>query len=398
MRLQLNRRAFWFSLATCGVAAGAEPATETPSAVTANASAHTALYADTDHVTVVTPVVAGEVENPAQGWKAEGQYLVDVVSAASVDIVSTASRRWTEVRQAGTISGSYAPHDLGIHASGAISREPDYTSLAGGARLTWDFAEKSHTLFAGYSHGHDTIGRAGTSFDVFSRKLNVDTLTAGVALTLNRSTALSLGSDLILENGDQSKPYRYIPMFSESVAGSIEKGASIDVVNQRRLQARPLEQLPDSRTRYALTARFGHRFDHGTLRVDERLYADSWSLHASTTEIRYYADLSRRFMVWPRLRFHAQDAVYFWRRAYVATFTSDGWDIPRYRTGYRELGPLATVTAGAGGSWAFGPHGRESTWTLVLQTDIAHTSFLDDLYVTARTASLTTLGVEGIFE
>ena len=175
---------------------------------------------------------------------------------------------------------------------------------------------------------HDTIGRAGTPFSVFSRSLFQHTIAGGVTLTLNRAMVLSLLSDLVIESGDQSKPYRYIPMFSADIAPTIGKGASIDVVNAARLQARPLEQLPDSRERYALTARFGYRFAHATLRADERVYTDTWRLHASTTEVRYIADLSSRFTVWPRVRAHVQNGVYFWNRAYVASFGPGGLTLP----------------------------------------------------------------------
>lgn len=411
MRLQLTHAIRFGVVLTTGTGAAFAQSQESPRdamassspaggrPITAHASLRTAAYTDTDHVTVVTPVVAGDVENPVAGWRAEGTYLVDAISAASVDIVSTASRHWREVRQAGSIGASFAPKDVGVHASGAISREPDYASLAGGARLTWDFADKSHTLLVGYAHDHDTIGRSGTSFDVFSHTLDVNTFDAGVTLTLNRATVLSLVSDLTLEKGDQSKPYRYIPMFSESVAPGIGKGASIDVVNANRLPERPLEHLPESRERYALTLRLGHRFDHGTLRLDERLYTDSWNLHASTTEIRYYADVSRRLTLWPRLRVNAQTPTYFWKRAYVSAIDAGGASsIPRYRTGDRELGPLATVALGVGSSFAFGASNRPSAWALVLQLDGIRTQFLDDLYVTSRTAGLASLGVEGAFE
>ena len=47
------------------------------------------------------PMIAASIENVTTGASIRGRYLVDVVSAASVDIVSTASRRWQETRQAG---------------------------------------------------------------------------------------------------------------------------------------------------------------------------------------------------------------------------------------------------------------------------------------------------------
>lgn len=367
------------------------------SSVAARASAHTTFYADTDHVTVVTPVADVEVHDGYSKWRARGQYLVDAISAASVDIVSTASQRWQEVRQAGSLAGGYKFGDVGAEASGAVSIEPDYASVAGGGTLTWDFADKNYTAIFGYALDHDTIGRAGTPFDVFSRSLFRHTLNAGVTLTLNPSTVLSIVSDFVIERGDQSKPYRYIPMFSPAVAPTIDKGAPIDLVNALRLPERPLEHLPERRERYAVTARFGHRFAASTLRVDERLYTDTWHLHASTTDVRYFVDLSRRFTVWPHVRAHAQSAVYFWRRAYVSTFAGATGSVPLYRTGDRELGPLATLTGGAGASLGIGGAADPNGWMLELQADFMGTDFLDDLYVTSRYAALVAGGLVGVF-
>jgi hypothetical protein len=390
MRLQL------VALCAALVSVPARPARA--DSVAARASAHTTFYADSDHVTVVTPVADAEIHDKYSKWHARGEYLVDAISAASVDIVSTASQRWQEVRQAGALDAGYSFGDVGAALSGAVSSEPDYLAIAGGANLTWDFSDKNHTLVLGYALDHDTIGRTGTPFDVFSRTLWQHTINAGITLTLNRAAVLSLVNDLVVERGDQSKPYRYIPMFSSAVAPTIEKGASIDVVNERRLPERPLERLPESRERYALTARFGYRFERSTLRVDERLYTDTWRLHAVTTDVRYFLDVSRRLTLWPHVRAHAQSSVYFWRRAYVSSFSGTTGTIPEYRTGDRELGPLATLTAGGGASFGIGSGDNPNGWMIELQADVMGTEFLDDLYVTSRGAALVAAGLVGVFQ
>jgi hypothetical protein len=410
MRLQLVATAWAIAAWMSVTSAAAEPATTEPappsvtpaaphpSTVITRVSAESTFYADSDHVTVFSPVATAEVSDVASTWQAQGTYLVDVISAASVDIVSTASQRWQEVRQAATLGAGYQWGDVGARVSAAVSREPDYVSNAAGTALTWRFADKAHLAIIGYSLDHDTIGRTGTSFDVFSQTLWQHDVSGGVTLTLNRSTVLSLLGDFVVESGDQSKPYRYVPMFDATVARTIEKGASIDVVNARREPERPLERLPDHRERAALTARLGYRLAHATLRLEERLYSDTWQLHASTTEIRYIADVSQRLTLWPRLRVHSQSSVYFWRRAYVSSAEGDTLRLPAYRTGDRELGPLVTVTAGMGANWRIGPLASRTTWSVELHGDLLRTQFLDDLYVTSRTGVVAAAGFTGVFE
>lgn len=360
---------------------------------TKRVSMEVAGYTDTDHVTVFTPSISGSVDNVTTGASIRGSYLVDVVSAASVDIVSTASRRWTEGRQAGSVEAEYKPHDFGVSIAGSTSSEPDYFSFGGGVTMTYDLLEKNLTLIGGYGYGHDTVGRSGTPFSVFSRDLNHGAFTAGVSGIVDRSTIVSGVLDVSLENGDSSKPYRYIPMFSAAEAAQVTPGASIDYVNAHRLAERPLEQLPLSRRKFALTGRLAHRFDSSTLRAEERVYYDSWGLAASTTDARWIFDLGRRFAVFPHLRFNIQKSVSFWQLAYVSN--GPGWDLPEYRTGDRELGPLMTVTGGGGIRTYLGPEAEPRRFAIGLSGDAGYTDYSNDLYLTSRTAFLMSLRFEG---
>jgi hypothetical protein len=356
-------------------------------------------YTDSDAVTVVTPTISGSVENPLSEWSVGGRYLVDVVSAASVDIVATASQAWREVRQEGSLSAAGKIGEVAVGASGGVSVEPDYVSGAGGGTLGFDFYEKNVTTIFGYSYGHDTIGRTGTPFSVFSRNVDRHSLNGGLTVIVNRSTLLALVTDVIIENGDQSKPYRYIPMFAPSTVARVPNGASIDVVNALRLPERPLEQLPLSRDRFALTARLAHRFTDSTIRLEERFYQDTWGLTATSTDLQYIIDLGRRVSIWPHARLHLQAPVTFWQRAYDVVYTPGGaWNIPALRTGDRELGPLRALTGGGGLRVAVGPDTDPTSWVIGLRGDAIYTGFLDDLYITQRTSGFGALTLDTVFE
>jgi hypothetical protein len=212
-------------------------------------------------------------------------------------------------------------------------------------------------------------------------------LRGGLAWVVDASSIAGLGVDFVIEGGDASKPYRYIPMFAPEVASGIPRGASIDTVNAERLPERPLEQLPLARERLAVTLHYAHRFSGSTLRLEERAYGDTWGLMATSTDAKWLVDLGSRFRWWPHARFHAQHAVSFWQRAYVSG-PGPGWDLPEYRTGDRELGPLWTAEGGTGIDWYLGPAVDVSRWALGLTADVMYTSFLDDLYVLDRIATL----------
>jgi hypothetical protein len=144
----------------------------------------------------------------------------------------------------------------------------------------------------------------------------------------------------------------------------------------------------------AFSGRLAHRWNTATLRLDERVYGDGWGLISSTTDARILADLGRRVIAWPHLRLHAQKSVDFWRRSYEATPAADGsFGPPRYRTGDRELGELATITVGAGLRWRLSADGAAPT-SVFLQIDGAYTRFADTLYITRRLALFSAVGLE----
>lgn len=352
-------------------------------------------YTDTDAVSVWSPAVGATVGNPLAGWSTTGTYMVDVVSAASVDVVSAASGRWREKRQAASLSGTLQPSTFGITTAGSVSYEPDYLSLTGGAQALVELANKNVTPSIGYSYGHDTAGRTGTPFSVYSLELQRHSFNGGLELVLDPTTLVTFVLDAVFERGHQEKPYRFLPMFLPGT--EMPAGASVAQVNAVRLPGRISENDPDSRNRFAFTGRVAQRLKGSTFVVSERLYADDWGLKATTTDLRLLFDLSRRVFLWTHVRGHIQSGVSFYNRVYIATVNGDTLNVPHYRTGDRELTPLVSGTAGVGLRWFIGSDRRPDTWSLVLQGEVTNTSFSDALFIQTRQAFFSALQVEAQF-
>lgn len=355
-------------------------------------------YTDSIDVHVLTPAVRGSVASPTGGWNVGANYLVDVVTAASPDVVSTASRRFHDVRHVVGLTGGYKPGRFGAQAFANYSQERDYISRTLGLTATGDFADKQVTPALGYSYTWDTIGRTGTSYDVFSRPFDTHEVTAGSTFVLTPTSLLVLGAGVALESGDQSKPYRYIPIFEPGV--NVPIGASVEEVNKNRLPAKPLEQLPLDRQRFSLSGRFVTRIGgKATLRIEERLYRDTWAITSSSTDARYLMDLNARLRVWPHLRVHAQSGTSFYNRIYGATLNSDGSaTIPRFRTSDRELSPMIGITAGGGVRYALTEPGGKFQLALFSSADLLFNYYVNTLYIRTRFAGYGTVGIEADFE
>lgn len=358
-------------------------------------------YSDTNSVAVYTPAVNASIVSPTSGWNVGGNFLVDAVSAASPDLVSSASPPFREYRYGGGLTGGYKPGLYGAQASGSVSSSPDYVSYTGGIRLTADLNEKLVTPSLGYSYSYDRIGRGPgnylNEFNPLKGYIHTHEFEGGVTFVMSPTAVLLVGGTVALERGDGSQPYRYIPMFDPiDVAPFVPKGATVDLVNRVRLAMRPLEQLPTERNRYAVGARFNKRLHNATLRLEQRFYVDTWGVKASSTDSRYMVDLSRRLRVWPHGRIHAQTSANFYKLAYAADVDPASGQIvlPLYRTGDRELSPLITATAGGGVRLGLGELDGEVKYGLTLVGDVMYTRFLNALYITSRTAVYGSLGFD----
>lgn len=355
-------------------------------------------YHDTQAVDVITPAYYVNIESPTGGWGVNASMLVDVVTAASADIVATASPRFREVRYVPGIGGHKKFGDVvDISLSGSLSKEPDYLATSAGLGISLDLRQKTITPALKYEFSYDLSGRRDTSFSTFVRPIMRHGVTASTTFVLDKATLFAVTFTGVFESGDSSKPYRYIPMFAADVAPQVPGGLSITDVNDNRLAVRVLEQLPISRQRWAVAGLIAHRFASSTIRAEERLYVDNWGLKASTTVAQYFIDVSERVRLWPQVRVNVQSPVSFWQLAYVGKEDKSGagFSVPVLRTGDRELGPLVGVTGGVGARFALG---EKKNWALGFTGNVNYTRFLDHLFLIDRIAYYGATTVEVDFE
>ncbi|MDB5217907.1 MAG: hypothetical protein JWO86_5834 [Myxococcaceae bacterium] len=348
-------------------------------------------YADTFSTMVLNPAVRASVTSPTHGWNIGASYLVDVISTASPDFISTASPRGKDLRQAVAVNGGYKPGRFGFDAAAGFSTEADYVSRSGGLGLIGDFMEKRVTPRIGWSYSNDTIGRGGTPTSVFSHTLISNEVAGSVSIVMSPTTVAVIGLTAGFERGDQSKPYRLIPMFADDV--TVPKGASPDEVNAKRLPVRPYEQLPLERDKYALGFRLVHRFGGSTLRLEERLYDDTWQNRASTTDGRFLIDLGSHLTFGPHARYHVQTGTNFYHRVYHAEL-EPLVTLPVLRTTDRELGPMWSVTGGGSLWWRLTDEHASHGWTIYFSGDALWSHYTNALYVTERLAGYSTIGLE----
>jgi Protein of unknown function (DUF3570) len=353
-------------------------------------------YTDSTNVHVFSPSINAAVSSPTAGWNVGASYLVDIVTAASPDIVSMASRSFKEARHAAAAGGGYKVGSVGLHLNGNLSSEPDYLSKTLGAAIDTELSEKSITPRLGYNFSYDRIGIRNTPFKNYERNLTTNEMEAGVTFVLSPTTLLVTGLTAQIERGEESKLYRYVPTFAPGDVGKVAAGQPLDGVNEARLPVRVRELLPRARDRFSAGARINHRLSSGTLRVEERVYVDNWGIKASTTDAKYFHDLGDHLRVWPHLRFHGQTGASFYRIAYPALLDVDNVPLQvfTYRTGDRELSPMVGLTIGAGARIALTTEKASVQYAIVVSGEVLYNRYFNALYIKSRTAVYGTLGFE----
>ncbi len=349
--------------------------------VNVNVAVEFSGYIDTDHTEVLSPAISTNVESPTDGWGFGGSFLVDVVSTASTDIITSASPRWTEVRYVPALNGFKKFGDFKLGLGGGASIEPDYISIAAGLNASVDLADKRVTPSLAYGFGYDLQGRAGTKFSTFSTTIYLNSVDAGVSIVADKSTVVTTGVTAIFQMGDTSKPYRYVPMFDPEIVPLIPVGLAKEEVHRVRNGERVLEQLPTERQRFAVSGKVAHRLESSTFRVDERLYIDTWGVKATTTDMMFLFDVDPRVRLWPHLRAHIQSGADFWQLAYASERSTRGLLLPNVRTGDRELGPLLAFSGGGGVRFALG---EQKNWGLSINGDGLYTRYLNHLFIIER--------------
>jgi hypothetical protein len=284
--------------------------------------AKTQVYVDNDHTTVVSPLVA--IQRDAwRGGTLGASYVADVVSSASIDVVSNATTHMSDFRSEVTGSVSQRLRATTLSAGYIYSIEHDYESHNVNLGVSQDLFQRNTTLAVGYSLSLNSVGRTGDQ--AFHRSLDVNGLGASWTQVLSPATLAQLSYSFSYASGYQASPYRFVRIETPDLAGVEYKVPETD---------------PHERFRHAVVLGLNrHLGSRVALQGDYRLYTDSWGVLSHTAQVRLFVtiqDLTLRL----RERFYYQRGADFFRSHYTT-------DQPQtYVTADRELSTFLSNLAG----------------------------------------------------
>ncbi len=251
-------------------------------------------YYDGGGVTIDGPSVLVR-KKFAEKYAVNASYYVDMVSSASIDVVTTASP-YTEQRTQYGFGVEYLRGKVTYAASFSNSKEHDYNADTTSFSISQDMFGDLTTVQLSFSRGKDDVTRRGDA--LFRDK--VDRRIYGVDISQIVSKKLILGAsfETTTEDGFLNNPYRQVRFVDPAAA----RGYSYE-----------FERYPRTRTGNALALRGRYYLPYrAAVQGDYRWYNDTWGIDANTFEVSYTHPLGDRLLLDVHYRYYTQNAADFY--------------------------------------------------------------------------------------
>lgn len=276
-------------------------------------------------------LVRKEIADTVSIW---GNTYVDVLSSASIDVVTSGSA-YTEERVELSAGVDYL-HDRTIMSlSFTNSSENDYEANTFGIGLSQEFFGDLTTLSLNYSQGNDEVKKnvrengeiVGTEFMGDARHQRF-----GVSLTqiLTKKLIVSANMEAVIDEGFLNNPYRQIRYRQTN---SSDAGTEFEI-------------YPDTHNSDAFAIRsMYYLWYRAALKLEWRRYSDSWQIEAKNAEIRYIHPIGKQWILEAKYRTYSQTQANF----YSDLFDRQG--IYDYQARDKELSAYSNTVFGLGGSY-----------------------------------------------
>ena len=245
-------------------------------------------------------------------------YYVDMISSASIDVITTASP-YTEERTQYSLSADYLRGNTMMSFGITSSEESDFDARTYSLSIAQDMFGDLTTLTLSYAYGDDTVRRSDDP-DFFRDNIRQH-YGVGVTQILTRNLISTLNFEVITDEGFLNNPYRSVRYLD---AGS-PLGFSYEP-----------ELYPHTRTSNALGIRAKYYLSYrAALELRYRFFTDTWDINGNTVSIAYTHPW-RDFIFTAKYRWHDQTGAHFFRDVFSRS------EATNFRGRDKELSPLTS--------------------------------------------------------
>jgi hypothetical protein len=286
-----------------------------------------------------------------------GNYYVDYVSSASIDVVTTASP-YNEERRQWSAGVDYLRGNTTLRANYVVSEESDYNAETTAFSVSQDMFGQLTTLTLSYGVGSDIVGRSDDP--EFERFLDRQTYGVGITQILTKNMIAALNVQTTTEEGYLNNPYRSVRY--------------VDPTSDRGYSFEP-ELYPNTRTANAIGLRTRYFLPYrAAIEGEYRYFVDTWDIQGHTASLTYIQPYDD-FIFETKLRWHNQTGAHFYRDLFPRS------EATNFRGRDKELSPLTSYTFRLKGSYKFIDENRG--WgmfkkaTLSASLDLMHIEYDD---------------------
>lgn len=257
-------------------------------------------------------------------------YYVDMITSASIDVVTTASE-YTEERKEKSLGFDYLHGKTSMGFAYTNSEESDYSAHSARFGISQDFFGDLTTLGISYARGSDTIRRNGD--DVFEAETKRQVYAVDLTQVLTRSMIANISYEAVTDEGFLNNPYRQVRFVDPSAA----RGYSYEA-----------ELYPRTRTSSAVAGRVMYYLPYrASLKGELRHFSDTWGIKAWNAELAYVHPLPRGWTLDLKYRMYSQTAADFYSDLFPRSSAQN------FLARDKELASFDTHTIGVGISYEF---------------------------------------------
>ena len=258
-----------------------------------------------------------------------GNYYLDYVSSASIDVVTTASP-YDEERKQWSLGVDYLRGNTTLRANYVSSVESDYDASTAAFSVSQDMFGQLTTLTLSYAYGDDTVGRSDD--ETFERFLKRQQYGVGLTQILTKNLITSLNVQTTTEEGYLNNPYRQVRY--------LDPTADIGY----RFEG---ELYPNTRTSNAVGIRARYFLPYrAAIEAEYRYFIDTWDIESNTVGLTYIHPW-RDFTFKVKARYHDQTGAHFYRDLFSRSEETN------FRGRDKELSPLQSYVLTLKGSYKF---------------------------------------------
>ncbi|GAA0855427.1 DUF3570 domain-containing protein [Aliiglaciecola litoralis] len=229
-------------------------------------------------------------------FSVSGNYYVDMISGASIDVLATASP-YEEERTEHSVGVDFLHNKTLMNLNFTSSSENDFEARSVHFGISQDFFGDLTTLSMGYSKGWDEVGKRGD--ENFLEHADRQQFQLGLTQVLTKSMIMGLTFENISDEGYLNNPYRAV-RFADP---SSERGFRFET-----------EVYPNTRTSNAAAINLNYYLPYrASIYGEARIFSDTWGIDANSVKLGYIHTFGDDWILDFRVRHYQQDSADFYQ-------------------------------------------------------------------------------------